>query len=83
MVKKSKDFFFGSLFKSGQNEMQVFAFCAGLLSLEEFRLLSNDAFQRFLMQRGVKRSQLVRNSRHTWLYQGKGAHRVLQDIKER
>ncbi|KAM6927973.1 transmembrane prolyl 4-hydroxylase [Xenentodon cancila] len=54
-----------------------------LLSLEEFRLLSNDAFQRFLLQRGVKRSQLVRNSRHTWLYQGKGAHRVLQDIKER
>ncbi|XP_037635856.1 transmembrane prolyl 4-hydroxylase [Sebastes umbrosus] len=55
----------------------------GLLSLEEFRLLSSDAFQRFLVQRGVKRSQLVRNSRHTWLYQGKGAHRVLQDIKER
>ncbi|KAF7665480.1 hypothetical protein LDENG_00142530 [Lucifuga dentata] len=55
----------------------------GLLSLEEFRLLSSDAFQRFLLQRGVKRSQLVRNSRHTWLYQGKGAHRVLQDIKTR
>lgn len=55
----------------------------GLLSLEEFRLLSSDAFQRFLVQRGVKRSQLVRNSRHTWLYQGKGAHQVLQDIKER
>uniref|UniRef100_A0A8C3FYN0 Prolyl 4-hydroxylase, transmembrane n=1 Tax=Cyclopterus lumpus TaxID=8103 RepID=A0A8C3FYN0_CYCLU len=31
----------------------------------------------------VKRSQLVRNSRHTWLYQGKGAHQVLQDIKAR
>uniref|UniRef100_A0A3Q1BY01 Fe2OG dioxygenase domain-containing protein n=1 Tax=Amphiprion ocellaris TaxID=80972 RepID=A0A3Q1BY01_AMPOC len=55
----------------------------GLLSLEEFRLLSNDAFQRFLLQQGVKRSQLVRNSRHTWLYQGKGAHQVLQDIKAR
>ncbi|XP_034022345.1 transmembrane prolyl 4-hydroxylase [Thalassophryne amazonica] len=55
----------------------------GLLSLEEFRLLSNDAFQRYLQQRGVKRSQLVRNSRHTWLYQGKGAHKVLQDIKTR
>uniref|UniRef100_A0A7N6AXF0 Transmembrane prolyl 4-hydroxylase n=1 Tax=Anabas testudineus TaxID=64144 RepID=A0A7N6AXF0_ANATE len=55
----------------------------GLLSLEEFRLLNNDAFQRFLLQRGVKRSQLVRNSRHTWLYQGKGAHQVLQDIKTR
>ncbi|XP_047203544.1 transmembrane prolyl 4-hydroxylase [Girardinichthys multiradiatus] len=55
----------------------------GLLSLQEFRLLSSDAFQRFLLQRGVKRSQLVRNSRHTWLYQGKGAHQVLQKIKER
>ncbi|XP_061687488.1 transmembrane prolyl 4-hydroxylase [Syngnathoides biaculeatus] len=55
----------------------------GLLSLEEFRLLSADAFQRFLLQQGVKRSQLVRNSRHTWLYQGKGAHQVLQDIKTR
>lgn len=55
----------------------------GLLSLDEFRLLSSDAFQRFLLQQGVKRSQLVRNSRHTWLYQGKGAHQVLQDIKER
>ncbi|XP_061788158.1 transmembrane prolyl 4-hydroxylase [Nerophis lumbriciformis] len=55
----------------------------GLLSLEEFRLLSADAFQRFLLQRGVERSQLVRNSRHTWLYQGRGAHQVLQDIKER
>uniref|UniRef100_A0A3B5L9J2 Prolyl 4-hydroxylase, transmembrane b n=1 Tax=Xiphophorus couchianus TaxID=32473 RepID=A0A3B5L9J2_9TELE len=38
---------------------------------------------RFLLERGVKRSQLVRNSRHTWLYQGKGAHQVLQEIKER
>ncbi|XP_076012528.1 transmembrane prolyl 4-hydroxylase [Genypterus blacodes] len=55
----------------------------GLLSLEEFKLLSNDAFQRFLFQRGVKSSQLVRNSRHTWLYQGRGAHQVLQDIKTR
>nr|XP_061814429.1 transmembrane prolyl 4-hydroxylase-like [Nerophis lumbriciformis] len=55
----------------------------GLLSLEEFELLSPDAFQRFLLQQGVKRSQLVRNSRHTWLYQGKGSHQVLQDIKKR
>lgn len=63
--------------------MFMLIFWTGLLSLEEFRLLSNDAFQRFLLQRGVKRSQLVRNSRHTWLYQGKGAHQVLQDIKAR
>lgn len=72
---------------SVMQEMKTYArhllFWTGLLSLEEFRLLSSDAFQRFLVQRGVKRSQLVRNSRHTWLYQGKGAHRVLQDIKER
>lgn len=61
----------------------IFVLWADLLSLEEFRLLSNDAFQRFLLQRGVKRSQLVRNSRHTWLYQGKGAHHVLQNIKKR
>ncbi|KAK6321163.1 hypothetical protein J4Q44_G00081390 [Coregonus suidteri] len=55
----------------------------GLLSLEEFRSLGSDAFQRFLQQRGVKSSQLVRNSRHTWLYQGKGAHQVLRDLKKR
>ncbi|XP_046882215.1 transmembrane prolyl 4-hydroxylase isoform X2 [Hypomesus transpacificus] len=55
----------------------------GLLSLEEFRQLSSDAFQRFLQQRGLKSSQMVRNSRHTWLYQGQGAHQVLQDLKKR
>lgn len=58
-------------------------FCKGLLSLEEFRQLSSDAFQRFLLQHGVKSSQLVRNSRHTWLDQGPGAHQVLQNIKQR
>nr|XP_015203776.1 PREDICTED: transmembrane prolyl 4-hydroxylase [Lepisosteus oculatus] len=55
----------------------------GLLSLEEFKRLSSNAFQRFLRQRGVQRSQLVRNSKHTWLYQGEGAHRVLRALRER
>ncbi|XP_051996429.1 transmembrane prolyl 4-hydroxylase [Xyrauchen texanus] len=55
----------------------------GLLSLEEFRRLRSDTFQHFLLQRGVERSQLVRNSRHTWLYQGQGAHWVLQDLRKR
>ncbi|XP_059916903.1 transmembrane prolyl 4-hydroxylase [Gadus macrocephalus] len=55
----------------------------GLLSLEEFRQLSSDAFQRFLLQRGVESSQLVRNSHHTWLEQGPGAHPVLQSVKQR
>lgn len=58
-------------------------FDTGLLSLEEFGHLRSDAFQRFLLQRGVERSQLVRNSRHTWLYQGQGAHQVLQDLRKR
>ncbi|XP_066553664.1 transmembrane prolyl 4-hydroxylase [Amia ocellicauda] len=55
----------------------------GLLSLEEFKQLSSNAFQRFLRQRGVQSSQLVRNSKHTWLYQGEGAHRVLRGLRER
>ncbi|TVK90560.1 Transmembrane prolyl 4-hydroxylase [Bagarius yarrelli] len=55
----------------------------GLLSIEEFRQLSSDAFQRFLRQRGLNRNQLVRNSRHTWLYQGQGAHQVLKDLRNR
>ncbi|XP_064160554.1 transmembrane prolyl 4-hydroxylase isoform X1 [Anguilla rostrata] len=55
----------------------------GFLSLEEFKRLSSNAFQRFLQQRGVKKSQLVRNSRHTWLYQGEGAHHVLQTLRKR
>lgn len=59
------------------------SFDTGLLSLEEFGRLRSDAFQRFLLQRGVERSQLVRNSRHTWLYQGQGAHQVLQDLRKR
>ncbi|XP_061074932.1 transmembrane prolyl 4-hydroxylase isoform X1 [Conger conger] len=55
----------------------------GLLSLEEFKRLSGNAFQRFLRRRGVKRSQLVRNSRHAWLHQGRGAHHVLQTLRKR
>lgn len=63
--------------------IQYVSFDAGLLNLEEFRHLKSDAFQRFLLQRGVERSQLVRDSRHTWLYQGQGAHQVLQDLRKR
>ncbi|XP_018594572.2 transmembrane prolyl 4-hydroxylase isoform X1 [Scleropages formosus] len=55
----------------------------GLLSLAEFKQLSSNAFQRFLQQRGVQSSQLVRNSRHTWLYQGEGAHHVLRELQKR
>lgn len=61
----------------------MFYVCTGLLSVEEFGQLSSDAFQRFLYQRGVNRNQLVRNSRHTWLYQGQGEHQVLRDLRNR
>ncbi|XP_028680090.1 transmembrane prolyl 4-hydroxylase-like [Erpetoichthys calabaricus] len=55
----------------------------GLLSLEEFKKLNSSAFQHFMQQRGVEKSQLVRNSKHTWLYQGEGAHHVLRQLRQR
>ncbi|XP_048404012.1 transmembrane prolyl 4-hydroxylase [Stegostoma tigrinum] len=55
----------------------------GLLSLEEFKQLNTNAFQMYLRQRGVQKSELVRNSKHTWLYQGEGAHQILRAIRHR
>ncbi|XP_059799963.1 transmembrane prolyl 4-hydroxylase isoform X2 [Hypanus sabinus] len=55
----------------------------GLLSLEEFKQLNTNAFQTYLRQRGVKKTELVRNSKHTWLYQGEGAHQILRTIRHR
>lgn len=55
----------------------------GLLSLEEFKQLNTNAFQSFLRHRGVQKTELVRNSKHTWLYQGEGAHRILRTIRHR
>ncbi|KAG7472287.1 hypothetical protein MATL_G00107350 [Megalops atlanticus] len=55
----------------------------GLLSLGEFKRLSSKALWRFSPQLGGKRSQPVRNSRHTWLYQGEGAHHVLRALRKR
>ncbi|XP_061115201.1 transmembrane prolyl 4-hydroxylase-like [Conger conger] len=55
----------------------------GLLSLEEFRGLSTQDLRSFPVQLGAKRPQLVQNRRHTWLYQGEGAHRLLQALRNR
>ncbi|XP_069793432.1 transmembrane prolyl 4-hydroxylase-like isoform X3 [Narcine bancroftii] len=55
----------------------------GLLSLEEFKQLNTHAFQTYLRQRGVQKTELVRNSKHTWLYQGEGAHQILRTIRHR
>ncbi|XP_078066058.1 transmembrane prolyl 4-hydroxylase-like [Mustelus asterias] len=55
----------------------------GLLSLEEFKQLNTNAFQTYLRQRGVQKTELVRNSKHTWLYQGEGAHQILRTVRRR
>ncbi|KAG9332467.1 hypothetical protein JZ751_014565 [Albula glossodonta] len=53
------------------------------MSLEEFKHLSNRELWHLPMQPGGRRPQGVRNSRHTWLYQGEGAHHVLRALRKR
>ncbi|XP_043934686.1 transmembrane prolyl 4-hydroxylase [Protopterus annectens] len=55
----------------------------GLLSLEEFKQLNIREFWKYLGQQEKKKSDLVRNSQHTWLYQGEGAHQVLRSLQKR
>ncbi|XP_007888518.1 transmembrane prolyl 4-hydroxylase [Callorhinchus milii] len=55
----------------------------GLLSLEEFKQLNTNAFQTYLRQHGVEKSELVRNSKNAWLYQGEGAHQILRTLRHR
>ncbi|KAI1892895.1 hypothetical protein AGOR_G00138230 [Albula goreensis] len=56
---------------------------SGQMSLEEFKHLSNRELWHLPMQPGGRRPQGVRNSRHTWLYQGEGAHHVLRALRKR
>ncbi|XP_078517923.1 transmembrane prolyl 4-hydroxylase [Lissotriton helveticus] len=55
----------------------------GVLSLEEFKELNIKDFHRYMGSQEVQMSELVRNSQHTWLYQGEGAHQVLRTIRQR
>ncbi|KYO25058.1 transmembrane prolyl 4-hydroxylase [Alligator mississippiensis] len=55
----------------------------GVLSLEEFKQLNIRDFHKYMGSRTVKMSELVRNSQHTWLYQGEGAHHVMRAIRQR
>ncbi|XP_029457128.1 transmembrane prolyl 4-hydroxylase isoform X2 [Rhinatrema bivittatum] len=55
----------------------------GVLSLEEFKRLNIRDFHKYMGSQNVKMSDLVRNSQHTWLYQGEGAHQVLRSIRQR
>lgn len=60
-------------------------FCVpvGVLSLEEFKQLNIRDFHKYMGSQKVKMSDLVRNSQHTWLYQGEGAHQVMRAIRQR
>ncbi|XP_042311881.1 transmembrane prolyl 4-hydroxylase isoform X2 [Sceloporus undulatus] len=55
----------------------------GVLSLEEFKQLNIRDFHKYMGSQKVKMSDLVRNSQHTWLYQGEGAHQVMRSIRQR
>ncbi|XP_030062776.1 transmembrane prolyl 4-hydroxylase [Microcaecilia unicolor] len=55
----------------------------GVLSLKEFKRLNIRNFHKYMGTENVKMSDLVRNSQHTWLYQGEGAHQVLRSIRQR
>lgn len=56
---------------------------AGVLSLEEFKQLNIRDFHKYMGSQKVKTSDSVRNSQHTWLYQGEGAHQVMRSIRQR
>ncbi|OCT83385.1 hypothetical protein XELAEV_18025925mg [Xenopus laevis] len=55
----------------------------GVLSLDEFKKLNLRDFHKYLGKQEVTMNDLVRNSQHTWLYQGEGAHHVLRSIRQR
>ncbi|XP_075039682.1 transmembrane prolyl 4-hydroxylase [Mixophyes fleayi] len=55
----------------------------GVLSLEEFKKLNLRDFHKYLGNQEITMNDLVRNSQHTWLYQGEGAHQVLRSIRQR
>lgn len=64
----------------------ITCFCClptGVLSLEEFKQLNIRDFHKYMGSQKVKTSDSVRNSQHTWLYQGEGAHQVMRSIRQR
>ncbi|XP_057560393.1 transmembrane prolyl 4-hydroxylase isoform X2 [Hippopotamus amphibius kiboko] len=55
----------------------------GVLSLQEFSNMDLRDFHKYMRSHKAESSQLVRNSHHTWLYQGEGAHHVMRAIRQR
>lgn len=51
--------------------------------MEEFKRLNIRDFHKYIGSQKVKTSDAVRNSQHTWLYQGEGAHQVMRAIRQR
>ncbi|KAL0599851.1 Transmembrane prolyl 4-hydroxylase [Plecturocebus cupreus] len=59
------------------------AFGVGVLSLQEFSNMDLRDFHKYMRSHKAESSELVRNSHHTWLYQGEGAHHVMRAIRQR
>lgn len=57
--------------------------CAGVLSLQEFSNMDLRDFHKYMRSHKAESSELVRNSHHTWLHQGEGAHHVMRSIRQR
>ncbi|XP_071078256.1 transmembrane prolyl 4-hydroxylase isoform X2 [Desmodus rotundus] len=55
----------------------------GVLSLQEFSAMDLRDFHKYMRRHKAESSELVRNSHHTWLYQGEGAHHVMRSIRQR
>ncbi|XP_048649857.1 transmembrane prolyl 4-hydroxylase isoform X2 [Marmota marmota marmota] len=55
----------------------------GVLSLQEFSNMDLRDFHKYMRSHKAESSELVRNSHHTWLYQGEGAHHVMRAIRQR
>ncbi|KFO18611.1 Transmembrane prolyl 4-hydroxylase [Fukomys damarensis] len=55
----------------------------GVLSLQEFSNMDLRDFHTYMRSHKGESSELVRNSHHTWLYQGEGAHHVMRAIRQR
>lgn len=56
---------------------------AGVLSLQEFAAMDLRDLRTFMKRHRAESGELVRNSHHTWLYQGEGAHHVMRSIRQR
>ncbi|XP_059124678.1 transmembrane prolyl 4-hydroxylase [Peromyscus eremicus] len=55
----------------------------GVLSLQEFSNMDLRDFHKYMRSHKAESNELVRNSHHTWLHQGEGAHHVMRAVRQR